>query len=672
MSNKDKVKARPAVENTKQEKKVKKPVAKPFLQNKVPFKDCYKECGVIESTPGNFSVAYKVHINDKVEDKSIEELRDGLRVILSDLASQGYSYQIFIQNSTIQIGDFLDSVQLKANKSNEVNEFIHRYNHMLKNNAEIGHNNFERTISFVLNYRAEMVDDAISKFEDLNEKLIIAFKEQYGYTIERETIEERLEMMYDLFHPEATSTYLQKREEVGNIKSAICPDEYEFKNTSYLKIGETYARVLFINSIPSVISHTLLNDLMATASNSVMSISCTPMDTKLGLEVAKKKVQENTDIRQIFIRNTVEDRKHKRSETKVERVRETETSYFYEHASEVLQEAIDNNDVMLMTNFLFAIFANSKEELDRHTKLLSMSASKFAVQIRVCEDFQDEAFQSMFPVCNIKVHTSRFLSSSTIATMQPLRAKVVVSNKYSFSGLNSISDNLVFINRDLCRVGIISGVDHSGKSFAVKREITNKLMNSDNEILLITPNMTPYKNFVKVFKGDVYNSEHVDFFMLSKDQTVKQYMFEAYMSNALELHKKRMANTKKKEISEIIKKEAEILSKFNSWNEAMKAFNSDKQRFATFGTALKTMGYMEGFKKEASFLKSTNRLNIVEVKNDADLIIAMATAMQYRARKEAEGTTDYRNPGAAGTMSEPQISSPRPQSTNMELKKLTS
>jgi hypothetical protein len=221
--------------------------------------------------------------------------------------------------------------------------------------------------------------------------------------------------------------------------------------------------------------------------------------------------------------------------------------------------------------------------------------------------------------------------------MQPLRAKVVVSNKYSFSGLNSISDNLVFINRDLCRVGIISGVDHSGKSFAVKREITNKLMNSDNEILLITPNMTPYANFVKVFKGDVYKSEHVDFFMLSKDQTVKQYMFEAYMSNSLELHKKRMANTKKKEIFETIKKEAEILSKFNSWNEAMKAFNSDKQRFATFGTVLKTMGYMEGFRKEASFLNSTNRLNVVEIKTDADLIISIATAMQYRARKEAEG-----------------------------------
>lgn len=637
MPNTNKVQTRPAQENTKPAKKQKKPIAKSFLMNKVPFQHCYQECGVVESTPGNFSVAYKVHIKDKLEDKSIEELRDGLRNILSTLASQGFSYQIFIQNSTIHIGDFLENIQLKANKSKEVNEFIHRYNHMLKNNAEIGHNNFERTISFILNYHAEMVDDAIAKFESINDELINMFKEQYGYTITRETIEERLEMMYDLFHPNAVSTYAQKREEVGNIKSAICPDTYEFKNTSYLKIGEQYARVLFVNSIPSVISHTLLNDLMATASNSVMSIFCTPMDTKLGCEVAKRKVEENTDRKQVFIRNTVEDRKHKRSETKVERVQETETSYFYEQAANVLEKAVENEDVMLMTNFLFTIFANSKEELDRNTKLLSMSASKFAVQMRVCEDFQDAAFQSMFPVCNVKVDTSRFLPSSAIATMQPLRAKVVVSNKYSFSGLNSISDNLVFINRDLCRVGIISGVDHSGKSFAIKREAVNKLMNSDNEVLIITPNMKPYENFVRLLKGDVYDMEHIDFFVLTKDETLKKYMFETYMSNALGIYKKRIPTTKRKEMAEIIKKEAEALSKFNSWNEAMKAFNADKQSFSSFGTSLKTMNYMDGFKREATFLNSTNRLNIISVNDDAELVLAMTSAIEYMNKREAQG-----------------------------------
>lgn len=636
MSNNDKIKSRPATND--KPKKVKKPIAKPFIANKVPLKACYKECGIIESAPGQFSVAYKVHINDKYDDKSMEELRNGLRNILSHLASKKFSYQIFIQNSIIQIGDFLENIQLKDNKSKEINECIYKYNQMLKNNAEIGHNNFERTIAFVLSCRADVVDDAIVKFEEINQELITMFKEQYGYLIERETIEERLETLYSLFHPDdVTGSYAAKREQVGNIKSAICPDTYEFRNTDYIKIGEQYARVLFVNSIPSVVSNTLLNDLMATASNSVMSIFCTPMDTDLAYKLAKKQVEANTDRKQVYIRNTVEDRKHKRSETKIERLHETEREYFYEQASEILEKTIANNDVMLMTNFLFTIFANSKEELDRNTKLISMSASKFAVQIRVCEDFQDEAFQSMFPVCNVKVDTARFLPSSTIATMQPLRAKVVVSNKYSFSGLNSVSDNLVFINRDLCRSGLISGTGHSGKSFAVKREALNKLMNSDNDVLIITPSMKPYTKFVDKLNGEKFTSEHVNFFLLSKDENVKRYMFEAFIVNALNVYDVGISNSKRREIIDAIKKEAEKLSKFKTWNEAMSVYNEHRDQFEKFGLALKTSKYTVDFKGEATYLNSTNRLNIVETKSNADLIIAMATAIEFKNRREAAG-----------------------------------
>jgi hypothetical protein len=109
------------------------------------------------------------------------------------------------------------------------------------------------------------------------------------------------------------------------------------------------------------------------------------------------------------------------------------------------------------------------------------------------------------------------------------------------------------------------------------------------------------------------------------------------MYSALGINKKRIPTTKKREILEVIKKEADMLSKYNSWNEAMHAFNADKQSFSTFGSSLKAKNYMEGFKKEATFMSSKNRLNVIKINDDADLVLAMAAALDFMKKKEAAG-----------------------------------
>lgn len=641
-----KTKTRPVQETIEkkpaQEKAGKPKGVKPFLLNKVPIKDCYDECGVIESAPGEFSVAYRVYITDKKMGKTVEEMKNGLRQIFTDPALEGMTFQFFIQNSTIEIGNYLDNIHLPENKSPEINKCISAYNQMIDNNAEVGHNNFERSVLVVFGMHADLVDDAIAKFQEADAIIMSKFRDTYGYEIKRQTIDERLETIFSLFHPDDPLTYAEKRAEAASIKAALAPDVYDFKKTSYLKVGKLYAKTLFVNSIPSVVSNTLLNDLMSTASNSVLSILCTPMDTELGHKVAEKKVLENREEKRVLIRNTVEDRKHKRSELKIERRSESETEYFYEQAASALGEAVANEDEMMMTTFLITLFAETLEELERNTRLLSLSASKFAVQMRVCEDFQDDAFQSIFPVANTKVHTARFLSSATISTLQPLSAKSAFSNTYSFCGLNSISDNFVMINRDLCRVGVISGTAHCGKSFTVKREAMNKLMNSNEEIIIITRDMKPYKKFTETLNGEIYQSEHVDFYQFAQDERMKRLIFETFMVNNAELHIKKMSAARKKANIDNMRKEAEKLSQLEGWNDAVMVMNGDKQGYSSFMSALRKghenqKDYMTGFKKEAAFNYSDNRLKVIKIENDADLIVSMASVLRYIQKQGETG-----------------------------------
>ena len=621
--------------NKKQNAKTqKKQAAKGYLMNKVPVKACYEEFGVIESVPGEFSVAYKVCINDRNEEKSIEEMKQGLKKILTEI-SKDFSFQIFIQNSTIQIDSFLNSIHLNEDKEPAVNKCIRAYNTMLDNNSEIGHNNFERSIYIILNIHKDIVDDAIAAFDFTHGRLVKLFETIYGYKIEKQTIDERLEKIFTLYHPEENTTFHEKSKQSSSVKAALSPSTYDFKHTNYLKVGNMYARTLFVNTIPSIVSHTLLNDLMATASNSVLSISCVPIETELAAKVAKKKVEDNTETKKVLIRNTVEDRKNKRTETRVERKRENEMEYFYEQANGVLSEAINEEDVVMMTTFLITLFAETKEDLDRNTKLLSLSASKFAVQIRSCEDFQDEAFQSIIPVCNTKVNTARFVPATSIAAMQPLRAKSVFSNTFSFSGLNSISDNFVLINRDLCKTGVISGIAHSGKSFSLKREALNKLMNSDEEVLVITNNMKPYDFLAKELNASVYGADFVNPYALFADEKLKKLFLSAYMITEAGLHTKRMSSAKKKANSDIMKREADKLSKFQDWNSAIKEINANKAAYSAYMTVLKHNA--SKLKKDVAYMNEQNRFKVVNAANDGELVLAIASALKYVKKKEELG-----------------------------------
>jgi len=599
-------------------------------QNKVPFVNCYEECGIIESTPGKFSVAYSIDIPDKDTLNSIDIIKDGLRSLMVSLYPD-FSCQIYIQNSTIPIDSFLDKVHIKENRSEKVNRYISAYNAMLDNNADIGHNNYERTLSFVLSTEAEIIDEAIAKFKNADARIVSCFKNVYGYTAKMQPIGERLETMYELFHPDSVSNY-HSAKEGKTVKGAVAPSKYVTTNLDYLLIDNLFSRTLFINSLPSIVSHSLLGDLMSTSSNSIISIICEPIDTTLAQEIASDKAKSNIEKKKEYIRDTVEDRKNKKVQIKEIRKKEGESEYFYEQAEKVLNAAVENKDVMMMTTLLITLFAKSKEELDRDSKLLKLSASKFAVQVRPCEGFQDKAYQSVFPICNSKINTSRFLTSDTISSLQPLTTKKVVEDNSIFYGVNAISDNFVLINRNTCKTGLISGIPHSGKTFAVKRDIMSRVMNSDDEVVVLTRNTEPYKKVCDVCGGKMFEPSCINPFVYSSPKIQTQFM-DAFILYSIGLPKKRMMASDKKMKIQAINKEAKELSKYSTWKEAIPNINANKQAFTYFLSVL-----FNGYKPVAhcSYYDDDTQLKIVRIENDGDLVVALAAVSTFVKKRAAE------------------------------------
>ena len=65
-------------------------------------------------------------------------------------------------------------------------------------------------------------------------------------------------------------------------KDLIVSIDYNDSQSNYIKIGNMYARGLFINSIPINVPDTVLVDIMSVSSNSILSVLYQPIESIVG------------------------------------------------------------------------------------------------------------------------------------------------------------------------------------------------------------------------------------------------------------------------------------------------------------------------------------------------------------------------------------------------------
>lgn len=111
---------------------------------------------------------------------------------------------------------------------------------------------------------------------------------------------ERLRIFYDFFRGKEGGTFdfdLKKAMAVGSdFKDYICPDSMEFKS-DYIKIGDRFARVIFLKEYPSFLKDSMLSELTDFSRNMMLSVDIQPIPTDDAVkEVQKKLLAVETDI----------------------------------------------------------------------------------------------------------------------------------------------------------------------------------------------------------------------------------------------------------------------------------------------------------------------------------------------------------------------------------------
>lgn len=469
------------------------------VQDVIPIKAIYDD-GIFKVGKDKFSKTFKfTDINYAVASR---EDKEAMFLEYSELLNSfdsGATTKITINNRRLNRIDFEKTILLPL-KGDELDVYREEYNKMLLEKAT-GANAIVQDKYITISVSKKNIEEARSYFARVGTDLIAHFGRLGSKCTELET-DERLRVFHDFYRVGEESSFRfdirETRRKGHDFKDYICPDSMEFEK-DYLKIGDRYARVLFLREYASFIKDDMVAELTDLNRNLMMSIDVIPVPTDeavreaesrlLGVETNITNWQRKQNQNNNFSAAVPYDMEQQRKEMK-----------------EFLDDLTTRDQRMMFAVITFVHTADSKAQLDQDTEALLTVARKHLCQFGVLKFQQLDGLNTVMPFGTRKIDTFRTLTTESLAVFIPFRFQDIYHENGIYYGQNVISKNMIIADRRLLLNGnaFILGVSGGGKSFAAKGEIINQILASEADVIIIDPERE-YSALVKALGGEIIN-----------------------------------------------------------------------------------------------------------------------------------------------------------------------
>jgi len=514
-------------ENKKLKKqKIKKTMIPKTVQDSIPYKAVYTN-GIIEVENGIFSKAYFIEdVNFSIaSDEEQESIFNKYVDLLNSFDSEVH-LQLCIYNRNIDKKEINNKILLKSQNDN-LNDYREEYNTMLLDKLKEGKNNITKEKYIIITIKATDLDTAFAKFSKLDSELSASIKRINGVETLPCTSIERLEMLADIYSETAENAEfyqkvtlsqcddlkeINKSQKPKNViesfsfekmfknglttKDLIGPSMMKFSG-NYIQIGEKFAKVLFIDTLPSFINSNVLSDITELESNMLMSIHFNKLRTDKASKLLKNQM--------VNINSNVVDAQKKAVKGGYSpELISPELLKAQKEASELLDDLTTRNQSLILTTFVIALIGESLEAVDKAMEQLKTIMGKHMCQVRVLSLQQEAGFNSVLPLGRCDVYVDRLLTTDSAAIFIPFSTQELTQKNGMYYGLNAVSKNLILFNRKNSKNynGVILGTPGSGKSFTAKREMVNVILNTNDDIYIVDPERE-YLPLAKLLGGEV-------------------------------------------------------------------------------------------------------------------------------------------------------------------------
>ena len=634
-------------------KKTNRLAASDLIKKKIPYERAFEEEGIIETRNHTYSKCY--FVNDikqsNTKDYSQATFNKKFKKLLDEMP-EDISFQFVIHNKLVDQGFFLRKTLKVPEQYAGYEKYVEAYNAVIAENADVGHNNVKKDTYFVISMTADLPEDAVKRFRAIDENIKDLFTDVYGIEVSGLSLKTRLKVLYTMFNPGRDSfgskvdikgdgdfSFSNMKKLKLTTKDVIAPASIDAKEShkDYMVLNdETFVRTFFINVTPAVISNSFVSDITSISSNMLLSMQYDHMPVELGLDVFTDNVAGNMTRKIVNRRESLSDRKNKRTEEHTSMINYTEQDYFNNAAIEVFKEGVATRTHIFACSIVITLFADDLDTLNRDTQLLYISTNKYAVQIKSLDLLQLEGFQSCLPLSNCRVDTKRIYNLDKLAMMHPLNIQEVLKQDGLFNGLNAINDNLIFFNRKNFSnsAGIIAGVDHCGKTFQCKREIFNAIISNKDRICIIATS-DDYDGFVEELNGGKVEYPRTNMFecikhygLLDSDVYSKSIMLEALFkaiyveTQADKIDFSKIEDERDEDISEDVKKLINLSTRgeinFEDGEAVIEYIENNRKAFNYVGEITEELRNLLGVDTAVG-----KRVELYKVRSATELISAM-------------------------------------------------
>lgn len=284
------------------------------------------------------------------------------------------------------------------------------------------------------------------------------------------------------------------------MENLVAPAAMEV-NQSYVKIGERFARTLFVFSYPRYLSTGWFSAIINLPQYFDASIFVHPVDTALALRnLRKKAAQIEAELSDRQEKGFVRDPMLETAFSDIEALRDS------------LQQARER---LFDTSVYITMYADSLKKLDDlEDTVINIFESKL-IYAKPAIFQQIEGLTSCLPLGQDKLMITTPMNSGPVSSFFPFVSTELTSETGILYGVNQHNNSLVIFDRFSLENGnmVIFAKSGSGKSYASKLEILRSLMIGTNVIVIDPEN--EYKNLCDsvggtYFKISLTSDQHIN------------------------------------------------------------------------------------------------------------------------------------------------------------------
>lgn len=495
---------------TKEEIKNKKSV-----QAAIPYTRVFKD-GTIETKPNHYTRAYNLgNVNFKIAPNEEQVAIFRAYGDFLNTFSPEVHFQIVIQNSIADRRTSLENIRFALRQGDKLNKHRQEMNGILLDKMSEGGRGLTQDKYLVVSIENEDIDRAFTLLNNVENEVRKGIRRiSRDVDVKRQTIEDRLSLMFNIYNQDGQSVFYNDFKEVNgkqipyfnydrllkfgmSSKDLIAPSGMEFKGDHSI-IGGSYGRSMYLENVPTWLSTEFISDLSDIQTTMLISINHVPVDTAKAVRMIKNQLTAvNGQI--------ANSQKQAVQSGYTPDLIAPSLQLAQKQTRELMDDVVGRDQKLFFVTLTLTIFAEDKEQLDEFTRMITSVANKYLCPIKTLLYQQEQGFNTSLPLALNELQIKRLLTTESASIFIPYTSLELYQKNGIYYGLNQSSNNLILYDRLSGKNfnGLIFGESGSGKSFFAKREMASVLLRSDRNVVCVIDPESEYSNMARAFGGEV-------------------------------------------------------------------------------------------------------------------------------------------------------------------------